>query len=150
MPNRFTPIQPGTSDDQKWNAVNNNFAQLDKEAINAFNVVRSGTVTLPEASISDGGAGVWANDDASVTVDHGLGFIPLIVAAVFYEDDEEYQMLPFTNTIVSSGSSLVTFQFTCGADDQTAYFSLNLIGLHFAWTSAEYSIKYYLLQETAS
>lgn len=63
-------MQVDTPLPQLINQLNANFAKLDKEAINALNVVKSGVTSIG----SDGSTENWT------TTEHGLNFVPIVFA----------------------------------------------------------------------
>lgn len=58
MPNRFLPIQEGTSDSQKTAVINNNFAALDGETFTRIFNNAQGVPTIIMGLLPDGTTGI--------------------------------------------------------------------------------------------
>lgn len=66
MPYRFIPVSPGTSQDQAMNVINNNFAQLDSEAVTKTFNQAGGNAIIEGKLPYDGGYGSLYYDKDNV------------------------------------------------------------------------------------
>lgn len=165
MPNRFKPIPPGTSQEQKDSIVNQNFAQLDGEntlkimygsdgvpriildsTTGVIKVAPSGVdvttaadrdldfvsnrssirsvdevvATFPSATATVGGATGSAFGSNTITIAHGLDFVPALLP---YSDNATYDasVNPKVQIGVGTGYMYVA-TFTTSVDSTNVYF----------------------------
>lgn len=121
---------------------------------NIFKIVSSGTMTLPQASLSQTGTDQWNSGSSSVSVNHGLSYVPTVVA--FALSSGLYYPLNYTSHGVGSFNnpswdtiSIRSDATTIGASLSMLMYSGTLAG-SFTFTNGPYTIKYYILQETAN
>jgi hypothetical protein len=188
MPNRFTPIVPGTDNSQQIATINNNFAQLDNESVkklyygadgvprvyidgttgvikvapagqdvttaadgvltfnssqNVFKIIASGTLIINKPA---------STGSASATAPHGLSFAPMVFA--IQSTGTAYQILPYTGASNSGANSgKVTTQVTCYTTTTYVVAEINCpdwAGNADYTNTASFTVKYYLLQESAA
>lgn len=115
---------------------------------NVFKIVSSGTLTSPSLTVANPGA-QYGSGTASAAVTHNLGYIPAVLA--YISQAGQYYALPFN---FSWGGGTSTGQrwamMSATVDSSTFYVSLDVTCYNTSWTNANFSIKYYLLQETAN
>ena len=109
---------------------------------NVFKIVKTGTATL-NLNLTVGG-------NSTVTVPHGLGFTPVVMAFTTYAGGY-YQQLPVVVVNPnSSGATLqgrVAYQIYCYSDNTNIYFYYEG---YTQGTGGSVPIRYYALQETAN
>lgn len=77
MPNRFTPIQPGTDPNQQLAIINKNFAELDNEGIKKLFYDASGTPSIQIGVQQDGSSRIriaQAGYDVTAAPDSNIAF----------------------------------------------------------------------------
>lgn len=118
-------------------------------AQNVFKIVGTGTITSPALSIADPGA-VYDTDGAINEVDHGLGFTPGIIGFLD-EGSGIYTALPLT-IFTGGGGGAWWLTYRLYVTDTVVTFGLEGMVFDTAFTAnaGDYTIKYYLLQETAN
>lgn len=104
---------------------------LLNSAQNVFKIVSTGVVDVPDTSTFN-----------SVTVAHGLGYVPVILAYTTY--DTNYRQLP---VMTFFGDGTARWQVACYVDATNAVFYTES---YQAEPGHSATIKYYLLQETAT
>lgn len=110
-----------------------------------FKIVATGNINSPALSISNPGAGNFANGSATTTVAHGLSFAPLLIA--FGLDGSKYAQLPYTTYVAGIWET-----FYLEVDATNVYFSVQAMvsGTGLSLPGGFVPAKYYLLQETAN
>ena len=103
---------------------------------NVFKIVASGTAVLPYAA---------TGTQTSVSVTHGLGYIPIVLA--FFEQSGTYSPLPVSELVLTGADAGKTSRLIDAfATSTTVIFYHNVALYGFSGDN----IKYYLLQETAN
>ena len=111
-------------------------------AYNTFKIVLTGTLTIPATS---------AGTTGSINVSHGLSATPAFVA---YSQNPSlptiYNQLPFGPPVVG-GANDGKMQFYISAYSSSTLFSTSIdVMTLYGGSSVPITVKYYLLQETAS
>lgn len=101
---------------------------------NMFKIVATGTATIPTSGTST----------ASVSVAHGLSYIPAFVAYVFISATTSYNTIPLVNINTSTG--VILSEYIGWSDATNINFQVIVPGGTVPSTTP---VKYYLLQETA-
>lgn len=101
---------------------------------NVFKIVSSGTVTLPA---------IAAGNLTSISVTHNLGYTPAFLA--FQSSGSTYFQLPFASVTAAGAIAVAIYALT---DITTITFSLQATTA--STGGGPVTIKYYLLQETAT
>ena len=117
---------------------------------NVFKIVDSGTIITTQFTTTNPGAGSFKAESSIVgTYTHNLGYVPVVIA--FMGDSSSYSMLPFTDYTNSGGSQAWWWTMSVQANTTTIQVTVDVMsyGAGIAIAS-DYSIKFYLLQETAN
>ena len=121
---------------------------------NMFKIVQSGTTTVTGIDRSGSAIGDWGNEDNKATVVHGLGYIPAVIAFVEFTSGATTYRLP----LQSGGSPLEYFptvdHFPFDGMIMMWIDGTNIVFHHrtnggFDLSGRTYTIKYYILRETA-
>lgn len=117
---------------------------------NVFKIVKSGTLRSPALSLSDPGVGVFDTTAAASSVPHDLGYIPAIISYVF-QPGQTYEPMPF-NSSNGAGNAARWYTMTSVVSVVEVYFRIEALVFHQSFSIAEgdFTMKYYLLQETAN
>lgn len=122
---------------------------------NVFKVVKSDTVVMDDYDVFGGSSGQWTNWNAGgpTSVAHGLDFVPSVIAYVDFNG--QYVLLPttFQSITGTSGTGAAFERVFINVDDTNIYFgSTTLVNgvVSTPYTAGGYTLKYYLLQETAA
>lgn len=115
---------------------------------NVFKIVQSGTTETPGISLNTGGA-FYGADSNTTTVTHNLGYIP---AAMVYIDNGTYYE-PVSggldwSQVGAAAFFLLGYGFT--VNDTSLRIYTRCFGYNTNQTEPGYTVKYYLLQETAN
>ena len=144
MPNRYLPIPMGTDEAQKWAVVNKNFAELDNQAATkTFLIASEGSTTVPALNLNTGGA-QYGTSQGSVTITHGLGYAPVVIAAT-----EGGMTIPTVVYSTSSTTGYIHHNYTITSTSTSVIFFVTAFGYNGDYTSPALNIKYYLLQKVA-
>lgn len=145
--NGLRTTQPGagidvfTAEDSEFTFNSNN---------NVFKIVDEGTISSPDISIPAPGAGNYDTEINTTFVSHDLGYTPAVIA--FLEDSSGYFTLPYTKT-TGSGTA-ATWQTLHAVTTTTQVgFRINAMatgGTGLTLAAGNWTLKYYLLQETAN
>lgn len=113
-----------------------------------FEIVSSGSITIPTFTLNTGGANYAFNNGVTTTVAHDLGFVPSLLA--FWDNGGVYVPLPWstTNGVGSSSFMLVNMRVT--VDDTYVYGVSDAFGYNVNSTWPVSTAKYYLLKERAN
>lgn len=117
-------------------------------AQNVFKIVGTGEAHIEAYSANTGGANYGFFQSPTVTITHNLGFTPAIIAYV--NNGGNYILLPWTFPNGTSSTSFALTEVRVGTTSSTATFLSTTLALNRADTITGFSIKYYLLQETAN
>lgn len=131
------------------------FTAADDELIfnsgqNVFKIVQSGTIESPALSIADPGA-QYASDDAITSLEHGLGYKPAVIG--YLDNLGVYYQLPFYFPRGTGTSAAIAWPFLqISVDDTNVNLNFNVTVFDQSWSSTvgDFTVKYYLLQETAN
>lgn len=123
-------------------------------AQNNLKIVDEGTVTTTAGTVKWNGPGTGSATGSGTiaTIDHDLGFVPIVVAS-FDQGTGFYTQLPTVENQTNSGVNMTQFFFYAVPDDTQVLIKYKAItygsGTN-TQTSQTYNVKYYLLQETAN
>lgn len=117
---------------------------------NDLEIIKSGSTTVisPEATQSGSGC---VTEDATVIINHNLGYIPIILAYV----DFLGTFISLNYTLPTSSANSITHEFVYGYSDNTTISfvaGVTIMRIAAGTTSigsTEYPIKYYLMRERA-
>lgn len=139
-PNEFYGLKVSQEDIDVTGAADSELAFNSNQ--NVFKIVSTGTTSL---TMTDGTSG----STTTVTIPHGLGYIPVVLA--FFSDGGVYRPIPNWSVVLSFDTTNDFVKFTAWVDMTVDATNLKFIGYNTsAGESPAYSIKYYLLQETAN
>ena len=114
---------------------------------NVFKIVKSGTATIPAISLTTP-ANQYNGTQQSATVAHGLGYAPLVTA--YYAISGGYAPFPDNQYSGYASNAFTLRGFTYYVDSTNLYLYENLFAYNQSSSFPSVSVKYYLLQETAS
>lgn len=122
---------------------------------NLFKIVGSGELTVPQMSTTLFSTNTYTDSKSSSQINHNLSFTPAVIA--FMGVGSTYTLMPFSFTSAGgTGGGIATYSWTVYSTDTyvqafgyATEFGASWSGGTDANKSAR-SIKYYLLQETAS
>lgn len=115
---------------------------------NVFKIVGTGTSSCPALSLGSPGAGSFVSGTNNVIINHGLAYVPIVVASGLYSAGI-YSPLPIgVNSGVSTHASWINYYVF--ADSTSIYFNTDLLAYGAAASASSLAVKYYLLQETAN
>ena len=120
-----------------------------------FKIVKTGTLFLPHCSYTQTGTNQWLSGFNSSQVAHNLGFTPIIIA-VTATSYGQYFPIPYTSGGVGSFNNVSWESVSVSTDGTNVYAQVDATGFSgtlagtFTFSSNDYTIKYYLLQETAN
>lgn len=146
-------LLPNTPNDQQTQLINDNFTTLNNiVGAHAFKIALSGTyVTTQSYATTNPGAGKFGTDSFLVTtIAHGLGYVPAILA--YLNNGGQYNPLPYTfYQTAGAGAQGYWSTFSTYADATNLYITLTSQSYGGTTTFLSgFSIKYFLLQETAN
>lgn len=115
---------------------------------NVFKIVQTGTASMPALSTGIPGAGNFLSAYGSKVISHNLGYKPAILAYLSF-DNTYYQALPY-NIHAGTGGSAYWLTVNVLTTDSTVFFEQYITAYGPAGSGwGTYTVKYYLLQETA-
>lgn len=117
---------------------------------NTFKIVGSGTVTVGSFTVTFAGNDWKTGSATTVTIPHGLSYVPAIKA--YINNASSYYPIPLslTSVVTGVGGGFVVEQFRVYVDSTNIYFMHDGYGFNAITTNySSATIKYYLLQETA-
>jgi len=115
-----------------------------------FNVVDDGTLTSADLTIAAPGAGNFDQDTATTSAAHGLSYVPAILA--FVQNTSEYVPVPYT-FYTGTGTTGQWVTVSARVDATNVYLVVDSViagGSGISYPAGTFSLKYYLLQETAN
>lgn len=122
-----------------------------------FRIVASETASVTTNSISGNAVGIYVGGSVITTIAHNLGYVPTVIAS---EGDGGGGLLPFLNIVTQGGAgnpnNVERFdEITYSVDTTNLYLIANQYLRIFVAgaqtvSGTTYSIKYYLLKETAN
>lgn len=122
---------------------------------NVFKIVQTGTGTMPIATYNTTSK-ILGFANANTTIAHGLSYTPICMGFITsFAGSAASQLLPATNVSGGSGVRTVSENYQITADSTNVYLTSTISYVSNAAesrndSSIAYTIKYYLLQETAS
>lgn len=117
---------------------------------NVFKIVDSGTIVSPAISVSNPGAGNFDSGSATTTVSHSLGYIPAVIGYIT-GGASTYFPLPFHSVSGASTSCRWFTLYTIASDTDVVFqIDVTVYNQAFSLTGGEYTLNFYLLQESAN
>lgn len=151
MPNRYSPIPPGTDPIQANAIINKNFAELDQQAtVNNLVVVEEGNIKTPGVTLAAPGVGNWNSDVGQVFQAHNLGYTPIVIA--FLEFGGTYIQLPYVENAGNAGTTARFLTYSVLVDATGIYVRMDLTATGptpYTYPADQFNVKYYLLQKSA-
>lgn len=127
--------------------INQNFNNIASViGQNSFVIVQVGTINTPAYSVALV-ANQYTTAHASSVVAHNLGYVPVILA--FISIGGYYIQVPYTS-IGGVGTTANWTVITASVDSTNVVIDVNAMQFNGSVTGSIYSIKYYLLQQTAN
>lgn len=118
---------------------------------NVFKIVKSDTAVTTNA-VATAAAGSFASGSTTVTIPHGLTFIPTVIA--FIQDTDytpnRFRLLPLTTYADVSGTRCNWITYSVDADSSNIYLLSSLVATGGTGNTGIKTIKYFLLQESAN
>ncbi len=144
------PIQldPSMDNGHQLAFINQNFQSIANVLQqNSFVIVQSGTTTIPAITVGAPGAGQYGSGSQGVTINHNLGFVPIVMASVLY--GSTYVTIPYTTTS-NTATTAIWYNFWSSVDSTQVSFVANVLSYNSAASNASLPVKYYLLRQTAN
>lgn len=118
-------------------------------ANNVFKIVSQGTITTTTLSTNPP-ANEYGFSETTQNIAHGLGYAPIIIAYQYDSVSGAYVPLPYSSAARGAANAAVweNYSISVNATNVTMYQSI--LSYNMAASSGGFSIKYYLLQETAN
>lgn len=122
---------------------------------NIFKIVQTGTLETGPNSVATGSAGQFLQNFVNVEATHNLGYIPAVIAYMVVGDGSSTQYMAMPLTVFSGGGGGTQAQWqriNIRTDETKIYVTYHVMvygGGGFTDDDG-YTIKYYLLQETAA
>jgi hypothetical protein len=114
-------------------------------ALRSFEIVTAANVTLPAATIADGGVGVWASSSSTVNVTHTLGYRPVVFA--FAGNPDPGFAIPETVSTAPAADKFYMFSLLVSPTTVGVDFSLYVTGLHYGITLGPYNVSYFITRQ---
>lgn len=117
---------------------------------NVFKIVQTGSVTIPSCTVTTA-ATSYGSNAAAASITHNLGYVPILLAFINDGGSGNYILLP--DQLFAQGASQFALAWYRGfSTTTTASFEIDMLAYNYVagYTVSSQSVKYYLLQESAS
>ena len=116
---------------------------------NSFKIVGTGTVTTATISTSPA-AGQYGFDESEELFPHNLGYAPIVIAYQYDLAQGVFTPLPYTSAYSGSSSTAVWENFNVYVDATNFAIYQSRLSYGTSGSTGGFTIKYYLLRETAN
>ena len=116
----------------------------------SIELIKTGIINAAASTLTSGGAGVWSFDTQSVTVNHNLGYTPILLAYIGGFINNGFVPIPFTVMTSSSSTAVAWIEYYPLVDSTSITIYTKSQGLAYTGTAASIPIKYYLLRQKSN